>query len=195
MCKPWVANTAAAKDHLVPLTPIWICGGFPREGSMSCSLLMLSSHSCCHLPLMCVVISGFRSEWGISHGSTSQFRPFLQPDQHTRVLGCWQQVDVMSIFCQLVHFLNDLCHERVVCYPAEHLCLLRTLNWIAPSEYLALSGTFFWRLMYERQLRVENEAQQFGFVGDFYGIPIKGRLWFDMHSAALLGDQATSPMT
>ena len=50
---------------------------FPIHGSMPCRLLILSSHMCCHLALMCVAISGFRSQWGIRHGSTSQFRAFF----------------------------------------------------------------------------------------------------------------------
>ena len=56
---------------------MWNCGGFPTDGWMSCNLLMLSSHSSCHLALMCVAISGFRWEWGIRYGSTSQFRAFF----------------------------------------------------------------------------------------------------------------------
>ncbi len=55
----------------------WLIGGFSTDGLIPCNLLMLSSHSNCHLALMCVAISGFRSEWGIRQGSTSQFRAFF----------------------------------------------------------------------------------------------------------------------
>ena len=38
-------------------------------------------------------------------------------------------------------------------------------------------------MRHERQLCVENEAQELGFLNDFYGIPNEGQLWFCMHSA------------
>ena len=57
--------------------PAWICDGFPTDGAISCSLFMFSSQSCCHLNLMSMAISGFRSERGIRHVPRSQFRAFL----------------------------------------------------------------------------------------------------------------------
>ena len=47
-------------------------------------------------------------------------------------------------------------------------------------------------MRHERQLCVENEAQEFGFLNDFHGIPIKGQLWFCMPSAQLAKVHADS---
>ena len=102
--------------------PIWICG-FPTNGSMLYYLLMLLSHLCYHLDLMCVAISDFWSEWHIKNGSTSQFRAFFNGPLISSDAGMTRysvQVDIISICCQLVHFVNDHCHKSVVCFQSSN---------------------------------------------------------------------------
>ena len=71
-------QTAVAKDNLVLQTP-----GMNLWMFLHRWFNVIPPYSCCHLILMCMAISGFKSEWGIRHGSTSQ---------------------LISISCKLVHF-------------------------------------------------------------------------------------------
>ena len=66
--RQWIRNTWFRWTHT------WEFCVFSTGGSISRSLL---THSCCHLDLMWVAISGLRSEWGIRQGSISQLRAFF----------------------------------------------------------------------------------------------------------------------
>ena len=96
-CKPQMTNVATVKDHTWFIRrPIWVCGGFPTNGIISCSLLFVfSSHSCCHMDLTCAKTSGLRSECGI------RLVHFCSLVSTLIFLGCRhdQQMDAIHICC------------------------------------------------------------------------------------------------